>query len=726
MPIPAIESSFKDIPEFYERNLGESLIARTESLRSFRELGAPDLCHIVKINTKSLKEVSSYHFVLGPDTSSTASLAAYLNTLVYKVGINKNNHWKIKSAVYCTYNAFSKIDIRVTMQIPGGVEAYIVDPKGEKYPIKEDNIWKETFICSVLRAIHDDNDRPNGNNGRPLLGLKKYDPLPNLQLERKFLDAATDEFWRGWELGTSFDIQSATHSFNHLSLGIYNYFKNSERLDEAAKFFAPLYEVNKEVSGIYCKCLIGSDNEILAVREMYNTLKYLPYDYGTLLNQIDLLIGKNKLLEASKLAKIAVVHSSSEFKVWSKLTEVYIKMGDFEAALLALNACPMYTFIENDSHSMPIPLRVHRPLKPDMNSSYYTGEFKNISVFNGSLMEENNPKENEVHPELQQQPALNLRGTFNLAYNLLIEIYKVIGWDSLLKFRSTVFVMEEEYKIFRSMNNEKKNKLIKDKHDNNEDEEEELSNELKNVNLNNKLYSSDDSNLNNIQEPNSLETNNNNYDNDNDNEYEENYSNKEEENLEDNTTTTTNNNNDNSIISKTSETIAFKNKRLCEKWLDNLFMVLYSDVRLYTLLKQEIGKPVSTNGYRKSGAEWEMIGDLCNRLGNTNDAIICYNTSLNQRINLKSYLMLLLIYKDYDLNNSLLIISKLLPLFDRIFINTIYPNLISESLLKLISNYGLAKIQNSLISLHIPVNEFKLITKYLEYTETFSCKGYDW
>ena len=30
----------------------------------------------------------------------------------------------------------------------------------------------------------------------------------------------------------------------------------------------------------------------------------------------------------------------------------------------------------------------------------------------------------------------------------------------------------------------------------------------------------------------------------------------------------------------------FKNKRLCEKWLDNLFMVLYNDLRLYTALKQ--------------------------------------------------------------------------------------------------------------------------------------------
>lgn len=69
----------KDIPEFYERELGESIIARTEALGkwttfiyihathdsslsttgTFRELGPPDLCHIVKANAKpGVREVS--------------------------------------------------------------------------------------------------------------------------------------------------------------------------------------------------------------------------------------------------------------------------------------------------------------------------------------------------------------------------------------------------------------------------------------------------------------------------------------------------------------------------------------------------------------------------------------------------------------------------------------------------------------------------------------------
>jgi hypothetical protein len=35
------------------------------------------------------------------------------------------------------FNAFSRVDIRVDVKIPGGVEAYVVDLRGERYVL----IW---------------------------------------------------------------------------------------------------------------------------------------------------------------------------------------------------------------------------------------------------------------------------------------------------------------------------------------------------------------------------------------------------------------------------------------------------------------------------------------------------------------------------------------------------------------------------------------------------------
>ena len=48
-------------------------------------------------------------------------------------------------------------------------------------------------------------------------------------------------------------------------------------------------------------------------------------------------------------------------------------------------------------------------------------------------------------------PSLSLRGTFLKAYLLLIRIVSHIGWDELLKHRSRVFVMEDEYRIHRAL-----------------------------------------------------------------------------------------------------------------------------------------------------------------------------------------------------------------------------------------------------------------------------------
>jgi hypothetical protein len=54
-----------------------------------------------------------------------------------------------------------------------------------------------------------------------------------------------------------------------------------------------------------------------------------------------------------------------------------------------------------------------------------------------------------VHPSLRKLHAAGYQGTFLKAYNLLTKIAAAIGWDQLLKTRSEVFVMEEEYRVER-------------------------------------------------------------------------------------------------------------------------------------------------------------------------------------------------------------------------------------------------------------------------------------
>lgn len=56
-------------------------------------------------------------------------------------------------------------------------------------------------------------------------------------------------------------------------------------------------------------------------------------------------------------------------------------------------------------------------------------------------------------------PAPALHGTFAKAYSLLTRLAAKIGWDDLLKCRSSVFVMEEEYRILKAKEEERKNSV---------------------------------------------------------------------------------------------------------------------------------------------------------------------------------------------------------------------------------------------------------------------------
>jgi len=299
------QDALKDITEFFENDIGESIIGRNDSLAQFRELGPPDLCHIIKTNNKvSTKDIGSYHFVLGTDTSSSATIAAYLNSLSYSLteeqsGWFSNNKaqpsWKIRSGTYCCFNAFSRVDMRVEVQIPGGVVSYLVDLKGDRHPITNNVLWQETYISGILRAIMDDNDEPDGNDGNQLRGLRKLDAIRSLESEKKFLEAASAEFWKSWQLGTEPEVQVATYVSNHLSNGLMKYFGNSYRYDIAAEFFKPLAEKDPEVSVLVAKSYIGYDEEIKAIEVLNKSLKQKPQSYSLILVQIDFLRKKSIL-----------------------------------------------------------------------------------------------------------------------------------------------------------------------------------------------------------------------------------------------------------------------------------------------------------------------------------------------------------------------------------------------------------------------------------------------
>jgi Chs5-Arf1p-binding protein BUD7/BCH1 len=94
----------------------------------------------------------------------------------------------------------------------------------------------------------------------------------------------------------------------------------------------------------------------------------------------------------------------------------------------------------------------------------------------------------------------------------------------------------------------------------------------------------------------------------------------------------------------------FQHKRLCERWLDNLFMVLYEDLRIYTIWRTEMAQYRQQQlAYKKSAAEWEILGELAERLHHSSEAIEAYQQCLNIRFSPKAMKGLLKMFeKDGD------------------------------------------------------------------------------
>lgn len=85
--------------------------------------------------------------------------------------------------------------MRIHVSIPGSVDSYCVDERGEKRKASEE-LWLETYLCSVLRAYSYADDG-SGDTIRRIMGVRRFNPVTNTETEHKFLNAAEQLFFRG-------------------------------------------------------------------------------------------------------------------------------------------------------------------------------------------------------------------------------------------------------------------------------------------------------------------------------------------------------------------------------------------------------------------------------------------------------------------------------------------------------------------------------------------------
>ncbi|KAJ2821568.1 bud site selection protein, partial [Coemansia erecta] len=195
-------------------------------------------------------------------------------------------------------------------------------------------------------------------------------------------------------------------------------------------------------------------------------------------------------------------------------------------------------------------------------------------------------------------------------------------------------------------------------------------------------------------------------------------------------------------------------KRLCERWLDNLIMILFDDLRTYTNWRTKMHNLRATGQqvvYQFTQAEWEALGDLALRLHRPSEAREAYECALRIRFSAKAWLRLLELHtgkyaaaqaEEGKRNDSLapppplastdslmmaLDAAVWLAVYnDRWYNNMAYPNPLCNLIIKLVNIHGLSKVHNSLISMNLKPAVFSMVKRHLEIAEKFEVTGTKW
>lgn len=689
------------------------------------------------------------------------------------------------------------------------MDAFVIDARGERHETTPE-IWQEVYLSALLRSILYSDDA----NYR-LAGYRKLDPISSPDAEHRFLQAAENLFFKGWQLGSDPEIQVATVVSNHLTAGILKYFGEANRYELAVNLFEKLYAREPEVAALVAQAYIGMNEEIKAVQIMHHAIKETPHSYSLLHVQCDFLRSKSKPDWAAKLAQESVNCAPTEFSTWAKLTECYVELERWEEALFTLNSCPMFTYNERDLHRMPTPARSHFPIKNYIAES--------------GLLDEDNARDLEADAALVRLPAPALRGTFAKAYGLLTRLVAKIGWDELLRSRSQVFVMEEEYRAQKQHHdvniprsgdqspspnqeadlnasthaivasgkpNDDGDDLVDAGEENRagladtsnandlaekgaEAQEEDVSSKLATLGVSDasgnasshsiptiKISTESDHEREKVELEGFIKAQQEGHGDDQGSAGTVHEAQKALENGQPvkveveapplerpalaqaqaqaaseqevngiNGTAETNTPNpqdghheqDETTVGSLSSSFAFNNKRLCERWLDNLFMVLYEDLRVYTIWRAEVNHyKTQSLPYRKTSTEWEILGELALRLHHREEAKDAFQRCVEGKFSAKAYLRLLDIYtEEREVERSLWVALRLTAYHHRWYMEGTYPSAVAHCLFRLIGHVGLAKVNFTLMSMSPPDPILRIMKNYFAYCQAFKVPGHD-
>jgi tetratricopeptide (TPR) repeat protein len=530
---------------------------------------------------------------------------------------------------------------------------------------------------------------------------------------------------------------------NHLTAGLLKYFHTTGRYASGINLFEKLRAQNVEVASLLTKVLFMGNEEVQGIRTLHDALKQSPMDYVMLDTQAEFLLRKagtattpdqkdERLRMALGCADRSTIAAPSEFGTWARLAEVYVSMEDWENALTTLNSCPMFTYQDKDAPVMPEPRDIHLPTLAETRLDEIDSE------------PESRYSE-QVDPSLLNLRAAAYRGTFKHAYSILTEMTSKIGWDQLLKIRSNVFVMEDEYREKQESTGYPKNRNAStdalrgtpdptlnggvseagDDAGKGEDEVEKTEEKVEDEKAEGEEEKEADSesaaqklapNGADIERPSSA--------------VDPSLIKKGGDDSVSQTHTPVScapHIIDNRIQNpKEDHYSRLNNKRLCERWLDSLFMVLYEDLRVYTIWRTQMAQyRAQSMQYKKSAEEWEILGALAERLQHVDEAVEAYRACLAQRFSPKALAGILKVFEKTKGNTRDTVAATIrLVTWQYRWYSEFSPELL-HTVRMLIEDEGAVKIRSIIQATNLPQNVLDLTHHYAALCATFRSSGTD-
>jgi len=437
------------IPEVIEKGTGGfAAEARQRHLANFTGFGPPDLVCISKhwrgVVGKGVTQ-GYFHFVRGVKTESAASISTYLGRLI-KHGLEgaswySGGGYRIVSASCRSYNSFSKCDILVKVDVPGSVSSLALFPDGHEEETNE-LLWKETFVCSVLRASE-------GVGEYPLYPcLVAFQPLDSVLDERSFLAAASEIVSR-WPLvgsgrpGLTFgeNPSPVTPATCLVAEALYRYFAQDSRFEQARQYFeSTVGEKDVELKYFACKALKEAGSFSSARSLIDAVIRECPSSSAVLVLSSQLYLETGQLDAAFMEAKKAVEMNEKDTLAWLHLAALYVEKGDLVECLIALNTAIMEPPNLDPFLRELLPAR-KRMTKPLPNTS---GGTDIIRVLAKRLHEERIGPATGVDESLAELSATLMTDPEKQAYQVLVKALNKFGWDEILNARSDAFIMEAD------------------------------------------------------------------------------------------------------------------------------------------------------------------------------------------------------------------------------------------------------------------------------------------